>query len=296
MSPSVLRAASRACLVAAIPAIAYAAIALAGPAVARVTMRPHPGRDAIEKEKPPVARMPSLDALAALEGLEVRDARSIERASELVAAGMVHYWPSPGDRDPAIECRFIEHPELAARIRKLAWSGENPAALAGLRRDERSDWRTALRLGVGYCSQQSLVLAGYLRERGVKAVAMGLGGHVVATAETPEGEWVLDPDYGVVIRRPLEALEREPDAVRAAYLAAGYPAERAELLASIFGPEGNAEHSGGAIGTVSPRQSRQRTAAAVAGLVALAASLLLGRRARDAERAAREPALHRDAA
>jgi len=296
MSGRSVRFASNALLVAASLGLGYALVAFGGPVVARATMRPYEGRDAIDRQKDGVARIPSTQALEELERLEVADAASIARASELVAGGMVHYWPAPNRRDEELECRFLEHPELWFRIKWMDLTSGEAAELGRLRRLERRDWRTALLLGVGYCSQQAIVLAGYLQERGIEAVPMGLDGHVVTVARTPSGEWVLDPDYGVVIPHSLDDLEARPELVREHYGAIGTSEDRLAQLAEIYGEKGNAEHVGGDIGKLAIRDEDARRDALWGGLAALAGGLWLRRLSRKPQQASREAALHHDAA
>jgi len=293
-----MRLASNALLTAAGLGLAIALIAFVGPIAARATTQPHPGRDAVDRQKGGVVRISPREALAELERLEPVDAASITKACEIVAAGMVHYWPAPTQRDHAIECRFLEHPDLWIRMKWLDWRGGDESMLTGLRRLERADWRTALLVGVGYCSQQATVLARYLREQGVDACAMGLGGHVVTVAAIPQGQWVLDPDYGVVLPHSLRELEEKPELVRGYYEAIGTPQEMLDKLVSIYGPEGNSEYFGGEveISRIERRPMRIRQLAFWGGLAALAGGLWLRRLARKTQQAPGEAALHHDAA
>ena len=290
------RPASHACLAASTVAIGYALVAFAGPMLADSFADVHPSRDSF-REKPPVKRISVEEARARLDALAVGDAESIAHASEIVAAGMAHYWPSPGTSDEALECRFIEHPDLWLRMRWLEWTGGDEAELEQMRRRERSDWRAALAVGVGYCSQQAIVLTGFLRERGVEARTVGLGGHVVTVAQTPEGEWVLDPDYGVVIRRPLAEVAANPRIVREIYGGAGYPEARIVQLTAIYSSGKSGEYGGPKIGQLTDRGEAARHLALWGGLAAAVVGVRLRRggsaHARDAQR---EAARHLDSA
>jgi hypothetical protein len=167
---------------------------------------------------------------------------------------------------------------LWIRLRVLEWTGSDPDELATLRRRERADWRTALTVGVGYCSQQALALTGFLRERGVEARTVGLDGHVVTVAMTPVGEWVLDPDYGVVLRHPLAEVARRPDIVRTVYGDAGYAVDKVERLVEIYAAGKNGEYGGTRIGAPSRRADQTRHVALWGGLIAAVGAGFLWRR------------------
>jgi hypothetical protein len=74
--------------------------------------------------------------------------------------------------------------------------------------------RFALERGFGLCSQAALVLADLLGRAGIRAEIAVLEGHVVVTAETAPGRWiVLDPDYGVTIPMTLDEVRSQADVV-----------------------------------------------------------------------------------
>jgi hypothetical protein len=269
MDTNLLHPATAFCAATAIVGISYACLAFAGPLLAREFASPYALRDAIAHKKPPVARLEPRQVLLALEALPVKDAESVARASELVAAGMVHYWPAPGTHDPGLEVGPLEQPDLWMKLRILEWTGSDPDGLAALRRLERDDWRTALAVGVGYCSQQALVLTGFLRERGVEARTVDLDGHVVTVAATPAGEWVLDPDYGVVLRHPLIEVAGSPELVRAVYGGAGYSRQRVERLVEVYSAGSQADYDDNLkIGMPSPGADLARRVALWGGLAA----------------------------
>lgn len=175
-----------------------------------------------------------------LEAIDQADADLVAKATMLVAAGMAHYWPERGVHDAALDCGFLEDPVEWTRLRFVAGVEEFVPGSTVHRTLERADWRIALRKGVGFCSQQAMVLAAFLRERGIDTDVQGLNGHVVAVAHAQGGDMVLDPDYGVVLRFSLAQAESDPERVRAAYLAAGYGAEQTDKVVKIYGAEGNA--------------------------------------------------------
>jgi len=213
---------------------------LLAPAMSRLLVRPHSLRVGLPMNKPPLTRIAPEIALAELERLDPSTTAAIDRATVLVGAGMANYWPSADRADAEIECGLAENPDFWIKMRWAELIGDGSPESSDLRRAERADWRTALRLGVGFCSQQAFVLVGYLREHGIEAEVMRLDGYAIAVAKTPDGPRVLDADYGVVLPMALSEAERSPELVRARYLAAGYPAQQVELVVAMYGPEGNA--------------------------------------------------------
>jgi hypothetical protein len=63
----------------------------------------------------------------------------------------------------------------------------------------------ALRRGYGFCSQRALIVAAMLERQQMPGKIVGLSGHVVAMTTLPDGrEYILDPDYNVVIPYSLD--------------------------------------------------------------------------------------------
>jgi hypothetical protein len=110
------------------------------------------------------------------------------------------------------------------------------------RKYEFSHYRKAIERGVGLCSQHAIIIAGVLKDKNIPSKIVALNGHVVATAlvdETCNEWWLLDADYGVVIPRDIKTVEQAPDLVRPHYFAAGCSAKTTDLLAAMYGPNGN---------------------------------------------------------
>jgi hypothetical protein len=209
------------------------AVVILLPRVAGSHIAMHPRRVAVVEE---AGRVSPETAIAHLERLEASDPDAPRHAMQYVHAAMLHYWPEEAARDVATECRLVDDPLVWLRLRILDAMEVAPLELA---RHERRDWRAALRLGVGLCSQQSIVLAGALRERGIDATVMGLGGHVVVVARAGVAECILDPDFGVVLPMTLEEAERTSSAVFEAYRDAGLDESDARNIAAMYAAEGN---------------------------------------------------------
>jgi hypothetical protein len=93
--------------------------------------------------------------------------------------------------------------------------------------------RFALERGFGLCSQAALVLADLLGRARIPAEIAVLEGHVVVTAETAPGRWiVLDPDYGVTIPMTLDEIQVQAEAV----VARSYGADYGPSVVARLGP------------------------------------------------------------
>lgn len=164
----------------------------------------------------------------------------LQQVTAIIASGLRHYWPEEGEYDPHTALRIHENWAVAL----LGWT-ERALVVAGIleryrfARLERLGYERILNKGVGFCSQASLALASYLTRVGLEARLIGLDGHVVVASRAGEQDYLLDPDYNVVIRASLEQVEAAPSLAERAYLAAGYSPDLAAGLATIYGPAGN---------------------------------------------------------
>ncbi len=116
-------------------------------------------------------------------------------------------------------------------------------------------------MGVGFCSQHAIAISDYLREKGVEARPFGLDGHVVARVEAAGAEWILDPDYALIMRRSVEEAGADFEGTRDAYLAAGVEPSIAAHVAATFGPGGNTEYEITFVGTDASRAAEWVVAA-----------------------------------
>ena len=219
-----------------------AAVALLAPSMHYMLARTHSVHATFRSTRPQVDRVHPSAALIDLERLDLSSGDAMGQATLLVAAAMADYWPSTESRDPEVEPGFVENPAAWVLLRWSDLTNTSTPQFDALRMRERDDWRAALLLGVGHCSQQSIVLAAFLRERNIESDVIGLGGHVVATARTPTGEWVLDPNYGLVFPGTIESLAQDTERLRKTYLAAGFGAAQVDRVVEMYGPEGNGRY------------------------------------------------------
>jgi hypothetical protein len=217
-----------------------------GPAYADRSLDTHPLRATAEDCKRGRVRdldcVDAEDAIRRLEAIDPTTEEGLVEATRLFAAATLHHWPARGDAAPATSMRFYEDLPRWWDMRRARNSGDldDWRRLAWL---ERGRWRSAIRMGVGLCSQHAIAISDYLREKGVRARPFGLDGHVIALVETKGGEWIVDPDFALVMRRPILEAGQDYEGVRQAYLEVGAPPSMASITAATFGPDGNTEYS-----------------------------------------------------
>lgn len=134
----------------------------------------------------------------------------VMRVNSTVHDGFAHYWKTPG----------IEkyHMRVPVWENYLLWA----ASYIKPKRYERyefSSYKKTLERGVGLCSSHSIVVKGVLKEHGIKAELLDVGGHhVVVRAELNGGKaLMLDPDFGVVVPYDTADVTRNPELVRGPY-------------------------------------------------------------------------------
>lgn len=95
--------------------------------------------------------------------------------------------------------------------------------------------RYALERGFGLCSQAALALADLLSRARIPVAIAQLEGHVVVTAETRPGRWiVLDPDYGITIPMPLERIQSDAASVVSRAYGQRYGASVVQRVAGAY--------------------------------------------------------------
>lgn len=126
--------------------------------------------------------------------------------------------------------------------------GENPVPIfenwvlwfrqffnASFRDYEFHNPQLAAKRGYGLCSQLSLMITNTLEKNNIRTKMIGLGEHVLATAEVSSGKWYLvDGDYGVVVPHSFSEVENNTSLARPFYENVGAPD-----LHTLFDPKGN---------------------------------------------------------
>lgn len=191
-------------------------------------------------ESRPVLHLTSDEVLREAER-EPDEKKRAQLVLQLVSASMVHKWDENGvHRVPLHENYFLH---ALSYFDPLLTSAGLDRGL--FKRYEYLDHRRALARGYGFCSQQSLVVAGFLRHFGQDVAVATLGGHVVTLARfSDKSEWILDPDFGVILPFSLAHAEAFPSDVTRAYKAIGVQETGALDMANIYGRDGNSVANG----------------------------------------------------
>ena len=151
------------------------------------------------------------------------------RLNGLVNQAMAHYWDGPEPEKFNIV--------LSARENWLIWLDQFNETDP---RYEFKDPYKAMERGVGFCSQESLALHGFLKMAGIEAQVIKLGGHVVVRARVNPSKWlVLDPDYGVGIPYDISEIEKKPEIIAPYYKKAGFGDGEISRLKDVYGPDKN---------------------------------------------------------
>jgi hypothetical protein len=152
----------------------------------------------------------------------------VTRLTNLVQRSTVNYW-----KDEGIDKYHLRVPVYENYLLFIA-SYLKPNEY---RKYEFCDYQKAVDRAVGLCSQRAIILAQILRRNGVHSGILGLEGHVVVSAQVDQDYdiwWVADPDYGVVIKRPIAEIQRDSEIIKPSYSARGYDAETIRTLAMVY--------------------------------------------------------------
>ncbi len=152
----------------------------------------------------------------------------IKNLNEAVHKGIAHYW-----RDAGIDKYNLRIPFWENYLLFIA-SYLSPEEYL---KYEFYDYRRAIERGVGLCSQQAIIVSEILLEKRIPSFIIGMSGHVVLRAQVDADRdewWVLDPDYGVVIRHDIDVIESNPKIIKSFYAQAGYKLKTIDSLGKIY--------------------------------------------------------------
>lgn len=132
------------------------------------------------------------------------------RINKTVNDGFIHYWKDAGIKKYHLRVPVWENYLL------FAASYIDPKEY---RKYEFSNYKKNLERGAGLCSTHSIVVKGVLKDNGIKAELLDVGGrHVVVRAELNDtATYLLDPDYGIVVPHDTAAVTANPELVRESY-------------------------------------------------------------------------------
>jgi hypothetical protein len=153
----------------------------------------------------------------------------VSRVTKAVHEGILHYWED--DKITQYNLRIPLYENYTLFLLSYLYPDI-------YEKYEYCDYHKAIERGVGLCSQHAIILDGVLDDRGIASkIVLFPDLHVVVTAQVqsqPDLWWVLDPDYGVIIKEDLQAVLSEPEIVREYYAALGYDVEIQDKLIEIF--------------------------------------------------------------
>ncbi len=160
----------------------------------------------------------------------------VVRLNEAINKGIAHYWDDSGINEYSLRIPIYENYLLffASYIAPPPYS-----------KYEYCNYRKAIERGVGLCSQHAIIISAILEEKniGSKIIELPiLSRHVVAMAQVNKENntwWVLDPDYGVVIKHDILEIEKNPQIIREYYTEKGYDAKTVNKLIKTYGQEGS---------------------------------------------------------
>ena len=178
----------------------------------------------------PIDREPwsSEQAIQHMAALRLEDPieRKVEVINQAVSRAMIHKSPSdvPLSENYVLHVlQYVDWLAVAAGYDGLIFSPY-----------EYLDPQTGLRRGFGLCSQAARVAAGYAQKYGLQSFLLTLNGHVVAMVRQGGREYIMDPDYELVLPFGLEYAEKNSHEVFDLALKKGWSAQRAETLKNLY--------------------------------------------------------------
>ena len=158
------------------------------------------------------------------------DAKYATRLTMAVNQTIAHYWETAGIDRFHLRVPVQENYLLFAASYVLPES---------FRKYEFYDHQRAIERGVGYCSQQTVILTRILAEQGIDTRIVVYPNHMFALAlvdRARDSWWILDPNHGVVIPRSFDDVRRDPATIVPFYLQAGFNAAYVtHNLISVYG-------------------------------------------------------------
>lgn len=166
----------------------------------------------------------AIDSLASIEN----DVALAGQANDVVHQSLVHVeWEAV---DPQAYRQLVPPWENV-----FLWAVGRFSGLPQFERYHYAGYRRSIERGIGICGDASIVLSSVLDRYGVASDIISFRGHVIVEYQNSKGEKrLLDPDFGVAINRPLDALKANPELVRPLYLEAGYSPQEINDLIYVY--------------------------------------------------------------
>jgi hypothetical protein len=133
----------------------------------------------------------------------------VYRLTSVVNKGMAHYWHTEGMDRYGIRVPLWENYLL------YIGSFVQPQHLW---KYEYQDVDRIMERGVGWCSQEALLMTKLLHREGFTAEELFKPDHVVTRVQLGDGSWIIaDPDYGVVLPFDISDIDANPEIVKPYY-------------------------------------------------------------------------------
>jgi hypothetical protein len=154
----------------------------------------------------------------------------VVKTNQAVNQAIAHYWGEEGIEQFNLRVPLQENFVLYLLYRFFPEVDQ---------RYEFCNYRKAIERGVGFCSQQALILDAILDEKGIRSKILSFPWlHVLDTVQVgPEAWWLADPDYGVVVPYSIDMVAQNPQLITPYYAASGYEETTIQYLQNIFQTE-----------------------------------------------------------
>ena len=155
-----------------------------------------------------------------------------DRLTELIYKSTVHYWETTDDLEEYNHILpFYENYLLYFRL----WGTPNAKNAHAI-----CDPYQAVERGVVICSQAAQIIVSLWDATETNAHMITLDGHVITEVKiSDEKWWVLDPDFGVVIKEDFETIENNPNLAYTYYKEKGYSTETSNKMVARYEKKGN---------------------------------------------------------
>lgn len=142
--------------------------------------------------------------------------------------GIAHYWKEEGIDKYNIRIPFYENYILYIAGYLIP---------SKFKRFEYSNTQKAIERGVGLCSQHAILLSDILEQNGIDTKIINLPIHVVVMGQVDKKNniwWILDPDFGVIIRNDIQDVKNDPEIIKYNYVNRGFDLLDIDALAEAY--------------------------------------------------------------
>ncbi len=150
------------------------------------------------------------------------------RVNTAINQGIAHYW-----KDEGIDKYNIRIPIYENYILNIA----SYLIPSKFRKFEYSNNKKAIERGIGLCSQHAILLSDILERNGINTKIINLPVHVVVLVQVNKDNniwWIIDPDFGLIIRNDLKDVISDPEIINKNYKNRNFNLLDIDALAEAF--------------------------------------------------------------